>query len=69
MGTKKKLCVDDTKLGPTLILFVLAGFVNWCHIFSSTSSILPEYLNSVAPLSSSFISRVRGDKRGLLQLN
>ena len=33
------LCVDDTEPGPTLIPFVLAGFVNRFPVFSSTSGI------------------------------
>ena len=35
----KQLCVNDTELGPTLMLFVLAGFVYLFSVFSSTSGI------------------------------
>ena len=66
MGTKK-MCVNDTKVGPSLIPFGLAGFVNRFPEFSCT--VLPVYLSSVAPFFLSFISILGGDYRVLLQLN
>ena len=73
----KKLCVDDTKLGPPLIPFrsgrlcKLVSCIFKYFVLSSTSyfQVLPVYLNCDAPLFSSFISIVRGDYRVLLQLN
>ena len=65
MGAKK-LCVDDTELGPTLIPLVLEGFVNRRLLVFSSTSFIFEFCPATFM---SFIFIVRGDYRVLLQLN